>query len=301
MALLAAALGSSLASGIAAPPEPVPLRVGMPRLAFYNLNEADAAAAYRTLIISAARQRGYEVKPELVTFDDLSSLDAAVSEGTVQVCLVGSWQLFESKIADFADIAFVPASNGRATRKLLLLVERGGRVQRVEDLRAASVMLLRDPRVNLTERWLDVLCLRAGLGLAAGAVQLDIVARPSSALLPVFFGRSEACVVDEDSFALASELNPQLRDRLVAIAESQPLLDSVICINRRGWPVGQQREDLIRSLGDLHREPSGRQLLTMFRMDQLKQYTTDLLENVAALHREHVELSRDRSANPAGP
>jgi len=300
IALFGLAIGAGFLSGFAATPaEPTPLRVGMPRAAFSNLNEADAAAAYRTLIISAARRRGYEVKPELVTFDELPALEAAVSEGTVQVCMLGTWQLFQTNIAEVADVAFVPASSGHVNRKLLLIARRGGRVQRVEDLRSSSVMLLREPRVNLAERWLDVLCLRAGLGLAASAVQLDVVSRPNAALLPVFFGRSDACVVDEDSFATAAELNPQLRAQLITLAESEPLLDSVICINRRGWPSEQHREDLIRSLADLHREPSGRQLLTMFRMERLNRYKIDLIETVATLHREYVRLTGGGPANPA--
>lgn len=300
LAFLLAAVARCFGSD--SPPAPIPLRVGMPRAAFSNLNEADAAAAYRTLIITAARRRGYDVKPELVAFDTLPALEAAVLAGDVQVCLVGSWQLLETRIAEVTDVAFVPSANGRVRRKLLLLAQRGGRIRQVSDLRDASVLLLRDSHVNLAGRWLDALCLRAGLDLAAAAVQrLDIVGRPNAALLPVFFGTSDACVVDEDSYAAASELNPQVRTKLSPIAESPALLDSVICINRQGWFSHVHREDLIRSMAELDREPSGRQLLTMFRMDRLQPYTPELLDSVRELHREYVGLTVGRPGGAATP
>jgi phosphonate transport system substrate-binding protein len=302
------ALGLFVASrrAVADPGGMVPLRtcplvVGMPRQAFTNLNEADAEAAYRAFMIAAGRKRGYDLKPELTVFDTVAELAAAVRDGSVNVATMTSWQLLDTDLDNTVDLAFVPMSAGHATRRLVLLVREDSGAKSIADLSGRSVLVLRDAKVNLASIWLDTIAFEAGVGSAESFFgSIEVVSRPNTAVLPVFFGRADACVVDEESLAVACELNPQLRSKLATIAQSAPLLDSLVCLNRIGWLSEEYREDLRQTLSELHLEPSGRQILTLFHIDRLVPFKREMLDTVTELHRRHERLLAAHGANAAG-
>lgn len=113
--------------------------------------------------------------------------------------------------------------------------------------------------------------------------RVEVVSKPAQAVLAVFFGKKDACVVDRSAFQVMAELNPQIRRSLETLAASEALANSVLCVSRDGWPLPEDRKNLLESLAELHLESTGQQILTLFKADQLVPFRQEVLANVRKL------------------
>ncbi len=291
LALATALHPAAVASTPTAPLRESALRVGLPRVAFGNLNENDATAAYRAFLRSMGRQHGYALEPEVSVYDTVPQLDRAIRSGRLHMIVTNSWMLLTGGLQDAVDVVFVPLTNRDPLKRVLLLVHRDSGATRLADLHGKSALILLNANATLGRPWLETSTLAAGLGYPNELFdRLDTVAKPNAAILPVFFRRSDACIVDDASFAVACELNPQLRRDLVVLAQSEPMLEGLICLNRIGWDSTDQREALLASLPQTHADPAGRQILTLFRIEKLVPFESRQLDSVAALAAHHAQL-----------
>jgi hypothetical protein len=80
-----------------------------------------------------------------------------------------------------------------------------------------------------------------------------------------------------------SELNPQVGSNLLVLAVSDPYLESITCIGRSGWPSERARQDLIQAMAEFHLEPNGRQILELFKVDQLVPFKDEYLNTARKL------------------
>ncbi|HYP16891.1 MAG TPA: PhnD/SsuA/transferrin family substrate-binding protein [Opitutus sp.] len=280
------------------------LRIGFSRAAFTGLNESDTTAAYRAFATALGRKRGYALSCEFSIFDTVPEAAAAVRARRVQLIVLSAWQLLSTDLLDQTEIAFVPFTGEGVGRRLLLLARNDRLVRGPADLRGGKLLLLRNNAVTLSALWFETLTLQAGLGSPGQLLRkAEFGTKPSALVLSVFFGRADACVVDEQSFAVACELNPQLSRELIAVDRSEPLLDFVICLNRDGWEPPELLDDVRLSMAELHHEPMGRQILTLFRCDRLEPFRSEQLEDLAALHARHAQLlaASPNAAAPAAP
>ena len=115
--------------------------------------------------------------------------------------------------------------------------------------------------------WLDNCPMKAGL-LSHESFFCIITEAPktANAVLPVFFGQADACLVLERLFDTIAELNPQLRNELVTLANSPPLLMSLTCFTPACSPRMKQRTLVFGER--MHHTPKGKQILTLFGLDR---------------------------------
>jgi hypothetical protein len=142
--------------------------------------------------------------------------------------------------------------------------------------------------------WIEVLLHEDDLGPADRFFSsLSSVSTPSEAVLPVFFGKLGAGVVDHNSFEVMKEMNPQLGSRLRVLAVSSPLLNGILCVDTR--PVSY-RGELMRGLRELDQTAAGKQILMVFKANRLKPVNTEDLERVRTLYRNYRLISREKAA-----
>ena len=149
------------------------------------------------------------------------------------------------------------------------------------------------PDFCLGEAWLGTRLAAQGWAQGAGYFgEIERVGKPSAAILPVFFGRRAACLVDRQGFDVMKELNPQVGSKLVTLEVSEPIAGCVICTGNFEWAVPAFKQVLVHALSELHREPAGQQILALFKIDQLVAFQESQLDTVRAL--------RSACAPPAG-
>jgi phosphonate transport system substrate-binding protein len=90
--------------------------------------------------------------------------------------------------------------------------------------------------------------------------EVQSVERSTQCVLALYFGRVRACVIDDQLFETAREMNPQL-NRLSVLMRSAAFVEGVMAV-----PVGMAsklRELTVSILGET-RLPGGSQILTIF-------------------------------------
>nr|WP_320131251.1 PhnD/SsuA/transferrin family substrate-binding protein [uncultured Holophaga sp.] len=114
---------------------------------------------------------------------------------------------------------------------------------------------------------------------------IEVVPRGVQALNGVYFGKADVCVVSEDTFRLATTMNPQMAHRLRIIASS-PLLYNGVALFRQGFPEPMRRAvlDGIAGLGSTSR---GRQILSLFRACGIRPATEADLAVTRRLYQEY--------------
>lgn len=281
------------AAGAAAPPPMVEMvsHVGISRVAFTRLNENDAKAAYKVLNAELARKLGYDLSVEISQFDTPAEFARAIRAQRISYIIAGTWEFLNMAVEDSVDIEFSAVNGDTFAHRWLLLVRRDSGITTVGELKGKAVTLLYNNMATLGRPWLETELLEQGLGTPERFFgSCEAVTKPTGAVLPVFFGKAQACIVDEATLNLMVELNPQLRTVLVPVAQSEPLLDGIICFSRDGWPSPQARADMRRSIAHLEQEASGRQLLTLFKCSRLVTFEPAHLASVRRLFARHHQL-----------
>ena len=111
--------------------------------------------------------------------------------------------------------------------------------------------------------------------------KLVVVEKPSQAVLPVFFKKRDLGVTTANSFALMTELNPQLQQQLHVIATSPPLVLFMLCAPET---VDQRtRAEITEQLLTLHRQKVGHQILLLSKASSMARVTASQLATIKAL------------------
>jgi phosphonate transport system substrate-binding protein len=283
-ALLCLLVAPPRTSAQEAGPQHLSLHVAYTRSSFHNVNPSDAAAAFRIFAQTAARKRGYESDIDVQLFDSPAACEAEIKKGTINLAILDAWDYLGMDIQPVMEPVFVHLEQGVILKDYLLLTRRGSGLTVLADLRGKDLMMLEGKGGNLSRAWLDSLLLAQHLETKEAFFRkLEPVAKPSAAVLPVFFGTKSACLVDRAAFQIMSELNPQVGSNLLVLAVSDPYLESITCIGRSGWPSERARQDLIQAMAEFHLEPNGRQILELFKVDQLVPFKDEYLNTARKL------------------
>ena len=265
------------------------LRLGLAANTFTGVNMQDAQAALRVWGKALAKSMAEGQEVEWEVFLDRSSMLHAVQAG--QVHMISITSLDYLKIRD--DISMEPSLvglqwGGRVGLPYLLLVRRDGDVQDLRELQDRRVVIGTRDEGRLARMWLDILLLKDGLAESQDYLSAEKVDKAMKALMQVFFGQADACVVNAEAYETTAELNPQIAENLEILDRSPDLLSRLMCFPR-DCDVGAQRI-LLDSALKLHRNAVGEQVLTLFHIERCALFRPSYLDNVTALVEEWHRL-----------
>jgi len=244
------------------PMRPVRLRVLYSNSVFTSVNRNDALAALKVWIDLIGKSRGFLLETEVGSFDRLEEAEKRIQDGTVDLLVLNSMEFLQNRQAAKLDAAFVPTSDD-----YVLVVRRDGKVRSLGDLQGKSLILSR-LGADWGRVWLDRMLAEQRLGATDEFFGMNReTENPSSAILPVFFGKSDAAVVNRRSFTIMAELNPQLDRQLLILTNSPRIPEAVTCVHK---DFAVFRKELLEGLADLHNDPKGQQLLMLFKIDKLE-------------------------------
>ena len=288
-----------LALPVAEPAEarkPMTVHAGFTRYAFSNVNRNDAEASFRVFLQIVARKRGYEITSTTQVFEDAADFEPEIKAGRINLVILDSWRYLAMDIHPLVTPFFATSNQGQVGKRYVVLTRRDSQLNKLEDLRGKEIIETEVTNANLGRSWLETLLLSRSLGTHASFFsRVESVNKASAAVLPVFFGRKPACLVDEAGFEVMKELNPQVGGRLQAILTSERLLDGMICLYNEGWPSEQQKRDVISALAELHWEPAGQQILTIFKVGQLVPFDEKQLDTVKRLRATYDRLQKEQT------
>ena len=264
------------------------MNVGFTKSCFLGLNRNDAEASFKAFLATVGRQAGYDLQSRVHIFEDMQSFEAAIKRSEVHLAILDSWQYLSMDIRQAMDPFFIPVPKDAVGRNYVVLTRQGSGLNGLGDLRGKGLTQLDMGSATMGRPWLETLLRVNGLGAAEGFFgRIEVVGKPSSAVLPVFFGNRHACLVDMLGFEVMKELNPQLGYSLQVVAASEPCVDNVICLSRDGWGSETRKQDTVRALEEMHLEPAGQQILGLFRVAKLIPFQEAHLDSVRKLWTAH--------------
>jgi ABC-type phosphate/phosphonate transport system substrate-binding protein len=256
---------------------------------FLSANRNDAIAAVRVWASMFGRTHGFLVDPTVEAVDDVAEVRKRLLAGSAGVLGLDVVEYFE--LADLKTVEPVFCAmkgDGNVPPRYLVLVGAQSGVTSLEGLRGKAAIIHANTGANLGMVWLDAMLYDGRLGRPERFFRsVEVVPKPSSAILPVFFGKADAAVVDEGSYEVSKEMNPQVGARLRVLSASPPLAEGILCICREQIEF---REELLADLRDLHLDAQGKQILTVFRFSRLAPVDKQALEQVHEVWRKHTLL-----------
>lgn len=272
------------------------MRVGYFGNLLAEVNPADVQVAVELWAKQVTLDMGRKVVAQVVFYDDLKVLVEAVEKCQVDMLNLPVMEYLRIEEIVGLKPAMVGVGNAKIQHQYVLLVHRNREVETLDQLRGGTLLMGVDYYVeSIADIWLEVQLMKQGLGRALDFFsQVRRVKKVSQAVLPVFFGQVEACMVNRTAFEIMAELNPQLKTELTALAISPALLQAIAC-----FPIScdlQKQATILAGVFKLHEDTRGLQILTLFGVEKVAPFKNAYLQSVEKLLQEHEVLMRDWAA-----
>lgn len=228
---------------------------------FYNVSTDDGLETVESIVGSLFRT----IAPGTGIFRSTEELRTLSDEGIADVAIMHPLEFLQIEGRTSLVPAFTASRNGQTEYSLLLLVAADSEFETVGSLKNRKVVIEALQRGTVPDLWMLSLCEEAAENGVPIAVNRRIVAKPMQAVLAVYFGQAEACIVGKEGYQQLIEENPQVGYDLRTITEVEGMCRTVICVQPDHPAIDKINEVVLT----LHDTPQGSILLNMFSVDQL--------------------------------
>jgi ABC-type phosphate/phosphonate transport system substrate-binding protein len=271
------------------PPDPV-MRLGL----FYppisdNVSRADVILSFSLWIQEQAASVGVHAA-DVVLFDSIEEMSAAFEAGTINLISAPPLTIaLHFKRENLADGFLGLRALGRLD-SVLLIARSDKNINTIKDMRGKRLIM--PEHHELAEVFLDTLILKAyHLPYKQLFPSIKTIEKDKSILLDLFFDQADIALVNEGSYELMKELNPQLNEKIKVIASYPTRSKNYIYVNKN-YPF---RQKIIDNYLRMTSSVRGRQFLNLFQIEILEASTVKELDAFDELYREHSLLIKKYS------
>jgi ABC-type phosphate/phosphonate transport system substrate-binding protein len=254
-----------------------------------NRNDVVGALKLWTEVASCLTGLNFQSKVEVVTTQ--SQIRERVHDNAVDILVLDNADFLELSDAGLVEGAAVSSQGGHpyAVRYLLLVNQQ---IDSLGQLRGKRAVYHLHTGAAASLAFTSTLVAENHLGSTGGFFSsFESSTNAANCILPVFFDRIQACVVDGQDWETIQEMNPQLGKKLKILAQSVPVLDGVIAFPKALLPY---RAQIVGSLLDMHTHPLGSQILSAMRSGPLIPYRPEYLDSTREFWRRY-----ERTLTPA--
>jgi len=241
------------------------------------LNDAIAGANVLTeTLINEYSRKKYKIIPP-ATFSSMEELENLIKLQEVEVFIMHSTELLRLKNPNLIIPICVAIRDGSPYDIFYLLINTKSGYTKIDDLKNGRILIGSPFEADIPVLWLDNLLKERKLEKKEeyfSSIEYFEKALPS--ILPVFFGKAEACIVTKSLFETVTELNPQLNKELIPIEISQPISIGIIAI-RENISNPELKEDIKKAFINMHKHANGRQYLNIFRSQRVGEFKKEHL------------------------
>ncbi len=253
-----------------------------------GVNQKDAELALEMLLEKMSSSSKTHAVTNIV-FPNTETAIREIKKGRVDILSIMSLDYLE--IQDQIDIApaTIPATGDHPLDEYLLIVARSTQIKSFEQLRNKHIIIRKGHIGTIALMWLDTLLMEQALPESIGFFKsIKQVDNGSRAVLPVFFGQADVCIVHRSTYSTVTELNPQISKKLIVLHASPALLATIACFHEN---MDEKTREFILNFADiLNRDPEGKQYLTIFRIKRTFRYKPEYLHNIEQLYKKYKRL-----------
>jgi phosphonate transport system substrate-binding protein len=246
-----------------------PLRVVFAASMFSDINGNDAKASVKAWAQQMADEMDVKVAIETRIESDLDRLRDDFAAGRIECMSLTTAEYLRIESSIGSGHIMLGEHSGSVSQQYILVVSAQSPYRSVSDLKGATLTMYENPRTCLAPQWLDLLLAAEGRGGTTGFFSsIESSTKLSQAVLPVFFGQADACLVTRTGFDLMVELNPQVGTALREIARSPEVVPMLVVFSDGVDP--EMKRSALQALRNADKTASGRQLLTLFQTSGLR-------------------------------
>ena len=271
-------------SGQSAPSDaPEILRAGYPIHAFNEVDPKDAQAALEMWTKQLTRKEEFPLTAKVTIFSDEASTIAAIKQKEVDFVILSTPVYLKIKDVLPLEPTFVPSSNNSVGDEFFLIVHRDAGISTMNQLKNRQIFIHpRSSHDGAHILWINSVLKESGLPPYERFFRtIKTVDKPSQAVLSVFFKQTDACLVFRRSYQTMVDLNPQIGQQLLIVAQSPPILRGLL-VFRKDYS-DKIKQAVMKTMKNLHNDPQGKQILTLLRYDRLVDFKPVYLNTIAAL------------------
>jgi len=274
---------SSLIAGMTSCDKDKPIVIGYSSEAFYNVDPNDALSLITTWAQTVDRKLKNEVGTRVIFMKNLDEMKKVLANNDVDIIALMPEEfisLRESVRLKPVLSSVLSSDYGKDSyNELLILVRNDRGISQVEQLRGKNIRVDSGQKGSIPMLWLNTLLKNKVSGDARNFFsKITEYPKASQVILPVFFDQADACVASRVSFETMVELNPQIGRNLHIIERSPGFLTGIIAV--REDVSNPKRDAMVTALRNIHTDPKGRQLLTLFRINRLVDFKNEHLSSV---------------------
>ncbi|WP_020588505.1 phosphate/phosphite/phosphonate ABC transporter substrate-binding protein [Desulfobacter curvatus] len=265
------------------------VHVGFSRSIVGEVNENDTMAAIKLWSTKLVVTDSFPVNVQPKIYEGVREIEIALKNGMIDLINLSAVEFFDLQHLIDREPFVVAVYGGSITIEYLLLARKESRFADIKDLKGGFLKFSKNAKTVLSTIWLDVKLAEAGLPSAEHFFDKMVSANKSSAaLLPVFFGKADACLVTRRGFDTMAELNPQILHQLKILAASKAYVPGFLGF-RKNYQ-SRIKTIMLNNIENWDQTPAGGQILTIFQMDDLTFQPFESLVPTMELIKKHRRL-----------
>lgn len=265
-------------------------KIGFSSNTLGEVNENDAMAAVQLWTQGLATDNSIPVDPEPIIYPSLDEINTALRTKQIDCVNVTLPEFFHMQDNIDKDTLIAGMKQGSIYEEYVIIVNKHSGFKSIRDLRNKSLIQLDTSRTPLAPSWLSVELRKQKLPSMNAFFSSIVISHSLTAtVLPVFFGKADACLVTLSGYETMAELNPQLHQQLVLLEKSEPYIPMLFAF--RKTYASPQKMHILEQVRNWHNSPGGRQILTIFQTDSIVRLSFTKLEESLKLV-EQSEISQ---------
>nr|WP_320192148.1 PhnD/SsuA/transferrin family substrate-binding protein [uncultured Desulfobacter sp.] len=268
------------------------VHIGFSRSIVGSINENDTMAAVKLWSTKLVGTDEFPVNVQPKIYEGGKEIEIALKKGMIDLINLSVVEFFDLQHLIDREPLIVAVYGDSITVEYLLLARKESRFADIKDLKGGFLKLSKNARTVLSTIWLNVKLADAGLPTAEQFFDKMVSANKiSAALLPVFFGKADACLVTRRGFDTMAELNPQISHQLKIMAASKAYVPGFLGF-RKNYQ-SRVKTIMLNNIENWDQTPAGGQILTIFQMNDITFQSFESLGPTMELIKEHRRLFGD--------
>jgi ABC-type phosphate/phosphonate transport system substrate-binding protein len=270
--------------------------VGYSSRLFIESEIRDTKVALDSWVKELAKSKNVTFELKADVFDEINEFVEAIKNNEIQMVVLYTYDFLELRKKIPLRPALFGTNNGSATEKFILLVNKNTDLKTLNQLKGKRLVLQSNGKGEIARLWIETILHKQkfpNINNYFGDVRL--LSKEAQVIFQVFFNQADACIVSSRTFETISELNPQIKDKLIPILVS-PGYVSVLFATSENMDT-DVKEIIISTALNVEKYPSGKQLLLFFKMDGLIPASDSDLKSIEMLMQEYNTFLQKKYSN----
>lgn len=254
-----------------------------------GVDKRDAKVALEVMVRKIVARKFPDVQSSSVICQDLKAAVTAVENEEIDIMTLLSINYLEISDRNVLIPKYIGSIGRKPEESYVLLVKNTSNIKGIGQLRNKTILVQKGGSGVISLMWLDTLLMEQSLPESRfffnSVKKIDKV---SMAVLPVFFGQADACLVPRRAYETMVELNPQVGKELNVLSESPGYLVTISCF--RSGLVEKHQKTIEEQFDTLDELPEYQQILILFHLKSVKRYKPEYLLNVKELYNKYHRL-----------